>query len=331
MTVGVPTPIRNPDSLAVGDWYPRLPYREAGVVGSGTDETVVVVLLQHVRGPAGHAAYGEDWGEDIDGDAERIIRGRGVEIDVGVEIFRFLYVLFDLRRGFVEVDVAGAFADFFGEVGQVGGARIGSFVDAMAEAGDFYFVRQAIFYVLDGLGGRSGFEQHLDDVFIGAAVKGAFEGRDAGGCGGVDVGKRCGDYAGGEGGGVQFVIGVEGESDVEGSLHYFIGLVAGEGVEKVGGEAEAGIARDDRFPVAETIECRDDGRSLRHQLDGFGGVGLGRHVLGERIVQTQHRHGGAEDVHGRGFTDLLQKRGDFPGDFAMGDQLFLYCVKFRRL
>ena len=62
----------------------------ADVVGAGTDEAVVVVLLDDVGGPAGDAADGEDGGEEIDVDAERGVGGGGVEVDVGVEL---LFVL----------------------------------------------------------------------------------------------------------------------------------------------------------------------------------------------------------------------------------------------
>jgi hypothetical protein len=40
-----------------------------GVVGARTDEAVVVVLLDDVRGPTGDAADGEDGGEEVDVDA----------------------------------------------------------------------------------------------------------------------------------------------------------------------------------------------------------------------------------------------------------------------
>ena len=43
--------------------------------------------------------------------------------------------------------------------------------------------------MLHGLVGRAGFEQHLDHFFIGAAVQRAFERADAGGGGGINVGR----------------------------------------------------------------------------------------------------------------------------------------------
>ena len=141
--------------------------------------------------------------------------------------------------------------------------------------------------MLHGFVGRAGFEQHLDDVFVGAAVQRALERGDAGGGGGVNVGKRRGHDARGEGGGVQFVIGVQGERDVEGSLHHFVGLLAGEGVEEIRREAELRIAGDDILAVAQAVEGGDDGRGLRHQLDGLAlALASGDMSLASGIVQA---------------------------------------------
>src|SRR5258707_8271646 len=45
--------------------------REARVVGARADQPGVAVLLQHVRGPAGHPAHGEDGRELGSGDSHR--------------------------------------------------------------------------------------------------------------------------------------------------------------------------------------------------------------------------------------------------------------------
>src|SRR4051794_4938661 len=50
------------------------------VPGAPTNQTVVGVLLQHVSGPSRYTAHGKDRREQIHVDAERVIRGRRVEI-----------------------------------------------------------------------------------------------------------------------------------------------------------------------------------------------------------------------------------------------------------
>src|SRR5213593_3468847 len=44
----------------------------ADVVGAGTDQPVVVVLLDDVGAPSGDASGRDDGGEEVDGDAERV-------------------------------------------------------------------------------------------------------------------------------------------------------------------------------------------------------------------------------------------------------------------
>jgi hypothetical protein len=62
--------------------------------------------------------------------------------------------------------------------------------------------------------------KHVDDAFIGAAVQRALQRADGGGDGGVHVAQGGGDDAGGEGGGVEAVLGVEDVGDVERALGF---------------------------------------------------------------------------------------------------------------
>ena len=59
-------------------------------------------------------------------------------------------------------------------------------------------------------------QQQPHHALVGAAVQRALERADGAGNGGVDVGEGGGDDAGGKGGGVQFVVGVQNERDIEG-------------------------------------------------------------------------------------------------------------------
>ena len=72
----------------------------ARVLRARPDQPVVAVLLQNVRRPAGHAADRENRREQIDRNAQRIVRRRRVEIDVGVQA---LLLLDGLSRSRCEV------------------------------------------------------------------------------------------------------------------------------------------------------------------------------------------------------------------------------------
>ena len=69
-------------------------------------------------------------------------------------------------------------------------------------------------HVFNGVGaGLVDGEKQAHDGLVGAAVQWALERANGAGDGGVNVREGGGDDAGGEGGGVQFVVGVEDEGD----------------------------------------------------------------------------------------------------------------------
>src|ERR1019366_5394536 len=116
---------------------------------------------------------------------------------------------------------------------KVRGARIVRAVDAMAHTRNFDLVGQHFVHFFDGFIGRTYLQQQLDHVFVGAAVERSFEGPDGRGDGRVDIRESCGGDAGGEGGSVEFVVGVQNERDVENMLHDVVWLLAGEAIEEV--------------------------------------------------------------------------------------------------
>ena len=82
----------------------------ANIVGAGTDETVVGVLLQNVCGPTCCTATGEDWRIEVDGNTKRVVDRGGIEIDVGVEMLMFQHVLLNDARYLVPACIMIAFA-----------------------------------------------------------------------------------------------------------------------------------------------------------------------------------------------------------------------------
>ncbi len=114
--------------------------------------------------------------------------------------------------------IAGVLAELLAHLAQVGGAGVFGLVDAVAEAGDLLLGGQHILHVFDGIGAGlvDGVEQ-AHDAFVGAAVQRSLERADGAGDGRVDVGQGGGDDAGGKGGGVQLVLGVQHQRHVHGA------------------------------------------------------------------------------------------------------------------
>ena len=157
----------------------------------------------------------------------------------------------------------------------MGRAGIFGVVDAVAEAGDLLLLGEHLLDVLDGVG--AGFVDGVEEAhggFVGSAVERAFEGADGAGDGGVDVGEGGGDDAGGEGAGVELVVGVEDERDVEGAGGGVGGLLAVEHPEEVGGVGEALVGFDDGLAFADAVEDGDDHGDLRGEAEGLADVGV---------------------------------------------------------
>src|SRR5262245_30640291 len=76
------------------------------VLRAWADQTVVVVLLDDVRAPAGDAARGDHRGEEVDRDAERVEERRGIEIDVRDEALGFADPLVQLHGHLVPLELA---------------------------------------------------------------------------------------------------------------------------------------------------------------------------------------------------------------------------------
>ena len=155
------------------------------------------------------------------------------------------------------------------------GAGVFGVIDAVAEAGDFFLLGEHLPDVLDWVG--AGLVDGVEEAhggLVGAAVQWAFECADGSGDGGVDVGECGGDDAGGEGAGVELVVGVEDECDVEGAGRGVGGLLAVEHPEEVGGVGERWVGLDDGLAFADAVEDGDDHGDLRGEAEGLADVGF---------------------------------------------------------
>src|ERR1039457_1602498 len=119
----IPSNTRVRPWLALLDRNPRLPVGVALVFGPRTDETVIAVLFQHVRGPTRHPADRENGSVEIDGNAQRIVRGGRVEVHIRIQLLDLLDGLFHSLGEPVELLVAGALAQLLAHNPPGGGAR----------------------------------------------------------------------------------------------------------------------------------------------------------------------------------------------------------------
>ena len=311
---------RGPGGLALADRRDGHELCGAGVFGEGAVEAVVFELLEDLCGPTGGPSDGEDGSEEVGGNFQRVVNGGGVEIDVGVEAFLLAHEFGDALGHLDPLWLTEFFGEFDGHFLKVGGAGIEGLVDAVADAHDLFFVREAVFDEgVDFIEGANFFE-HLDDSFVGAAVEGAFEGADGRGDRGVKIGEGGDGDAGREGGGVHAVVGVDNVGDVEGFDGGCAGLLAVHEVEEVGGFGEIVADGGKVFALAGAVEVGDDHWDLRTDGEGDLAVGVlvGLTGLGALVVEAKHGDAGADDVHGVGiFGGGLEEVDDALGDGAV--------------
>src|ERR1700722_18893599 len=84
----------SPLPLSLFDGHVRARVFRSQIFGAGTNQAIVVELLDHVGGPSADARDGEDGSEQVLVNAEDVVSRRGIEIHVGVQL------LFRLDQGF---------------------------------------------------------------------------------------------------------------------------------------------------------------------------------------------------------------------------------------
>ena len=184
-------------------------------------------------------------------------------------------------------------------------------VDAVAKAGHLLFLGQHSFDVFDWVGAVAiDGNQDMKDCFIGATVERAFQGADGRRDGRVHIGEGGGGDAGGEGRGVQFVIGMEDKSDIERTFRSRRRSLAVEHQEEVGGVGKRAVGLDNVLAFADAIVGGDDHGDLRGQADCLVDVGIVIVALKLGIVKGQSGDGGAENVHRAGMTRSIAEQAD---------------------
>ena len=113
--------------------------------------------------------------------------------------------------------------------------------------------------------------------------------------------RECGgDDAGGEGGGVEFVVSVEDEGDIEGPCGRFRRLDAVEHPQEIAGVRKGAIGRNDFEALANAIVNGNDHRDLGGQVVRLADICVVRVVLFVGIVEAERRHRSSKDLHWRG-------------------------------
>ncbi len=146
--------------------------------------------------------------------------------------------------------------------------------------------------------GRADVREHLQHLLVGAAVQRALEGSDGGRDAGVHVGAGGDDRAGGEGGGIELMLGVEHERGAEDGNMLVRRRMAGEPLEQRPGN---GTLRPGGNAAARG-EIHPGGKHRRHlpkQLFGLGEELLAR--AGQIVLfhLAEHAHAGPQGIHRR--------------------------------
>src|SRR5439155_1155823 len=192
-----------------------------------------------------------------------------------------------------------------GEPAQVLGARVLHAIDARAEAHDAGLVRDGLLDPRLRLRRVLDLVDHQHHLLIGAAVQRPLEGADGRGDRRVHVREGGGGDACRERRGVELVIGVQDQRDVEGLHGEGAGLPAEHHVEEVGRQVQLGIRRDGDLAAAQTLPGGDQRGHLRGEPDRLTNLGLARLVVVVGIERGERGHAGAKHLHRR---RLLRQR-----------------------
>src|SRR5437899_663124 len=101
--------LSNQDSFTIFQWPGANAYtpsylqvwRRTNVFGTRADQTVVRILLEDMRCPAGHAAHRKERREQIDRHADHVIRAGRIKVYIGIQLFLGFHERLDPRGHFI--------------------------------------------------------------------------------------------------------------------------------------------------------------------------------------------------------------------------------------
>src|SRR5439155_22708120 len=206
--------------------------------------------------------------------------------------------------------------------------RIGNFIDAVAEAHDELFRGDEIEYASFRLIGRRESFYQLHGCLIGAAVQRAAQRADGAGYSRIKVGYGRGDRPRGEGGGVEFVFGIENERYIDGAPVQVVGLFAVDQMEKVAGAAVIVGLGLYAFTVisSDVMPVDQDGTEATGQPIGDGDLISARSFS---LQRPEHGAAGPHDVHRMRAAGYLFKNGfKLRGEPAQSRKRFFVIAQF---
>jgi hypothetical protein len=116
----------------------------------------------------------------------------------------------------------------------------------------------------------------------------------------MNVGQGGGDDAGGKGGGVQLVFGVQHQRHVQRLDGRFRGLDPVQHPQEVGGVVERAVGRHNLQALAQAVVDGHDHGDLRGQVVALAHVGVVGVVFLVGVVKAERGDRGAQHLHGRG-------------------------------
>src|SRR5262245_9673805 len=123
-----------------------------GIKRTWPDQTIMILLLGHMRAPAGDARGSEKWRVQLWGKAEHPKDRRGVKIHVGAKMFFAIPELLELLANWNPVFLAGAAAQIAPNLTHRRNARISLLINTVAETHDLFFrlqfFRQPAFHAI---------------------------------------------------------------------------------------------------------------------------------------------------------------------------------------
>src|SRR5688572_476699 len=108
--------------------------RRTSVLSSRANQPVVRILLENVCRPARHAAHRKERRKQINGHPDHVVRARGVEVDVRVDLLFGLHDFLDPRRHLKPLALPLSFTGFLRHAPQVRRAGIFRAIDTMSES-----------------------------------------------------------------------------------------------------------------------------------------------------------------------------------------------------
>src|SRR5262249_33017263 len=128
---------------------------------------------------AGYCEYGS---EQINVDSQSGVRGRGIEVDVCIQLFLGIDVLLDLARHLEPLRIAAGAAEIFGHAAQVRSAWILCCIYTMPESGNLLLLSQETLHVLHWiLPCFVDHKQHPHNGLVGSAMQRSLQRADGAG------------------------------------------------------------------------------------------------------------------------------------------------------